>query len=85
MRVVIKVGTSTLTHQNGNINIRRIENLCKVVSDLKNAGLEIIFVFIWNLFLVYRRLVTGRSNDFHESAAVRNETISFFHAIWCGR
>lgn len=44
MRVVIKVGTSTLTHQNGNINIRRIENLCKVISDLKNAGLEIIFV-----------------------------------------
>ena len=44
MRVVIKVGTSTLTYQNGNINIRRIENLCKVISDLKNAGLEIIFV-----------------------------------------
>ena len=44
MRVVIKVGTSTLTHQNGNINIRRIENLCKVISYLKNSGLEIIFV-----------------------------------------
>ncbi len=44
MRVVIKVGTSTLTHQNGNINIRRIETLCKVISDLKNAGLEIILV-----------------------------------------
>ena len=38
MRVVIKVGTSTLTHQNGNINIRRIETLCKVISDLKNSG-----------------------------------------------
>ena len=44
MRIVIKVGTSTLTHQNGNINIRRIENLCKVISDLKNSGLEIILV-----------------------------------------
>lgn len=44
MRVVIKIGTSTLTHQNGNINIRRIENLCKVMSDLKNSGLEIILV-----------------------------------------
>lgn len=44
MRVVIKVGTSTLTHQNGNINIRRIENLCKVISDLKNSGLEVILV-----------------------------------------
>jgi len=44
MRVVIKVGTSTLTHKNGNINIRRIENLCKVISDLKNSGLQIILV-----------------------------------------
>ena len=44
MRIVIKVGTSTLTHQSGHINIRRIENLCKVISDLKNSGLEIIFV-----------------------------------------
>lgn len=44
MRVVVKVGTSTLTHQNGNINIRRIENLCKVISDLKNSGLEVILV-----------------------------------------
>lgn len=44
MRIVIKVGTSTLTHQNGSINIRRIENLCKVISDLKNAGLEVILV-----------------------------------------
>ena len=44
MRIVIKVGTSTLTHQNGNINIRRVENLCKVISDLKNSGLEVILV-----------------------------------------
>ncbi len=44
MRIVIKVGTSTLTHQNGNINVRRIENLCKVISDLKNSGLEVILV-----------------------------------------
>lgn len=44
MRIVIKVGTSTLTHQNGNINIRRIEKLCKVIADLKNSGLEIVFV-----------------------------------------
>ena len=44
MRIVIKVGTSTLTHQNGNINLRRIETLCKVISDLKNSGLEVILV-----------------------------------------
>lgn len=44
MRIVIKVGTSTLTHKNGNINIRHFENLCKVISDLKNAGHEMILV-----------------------------------------
>ena len=44
MRIVIKVGTSTLTHQNGCVNIRRIESLCKIVSDIKNAGNEVILV-----------------------------------------
>ena len=44
MRTVIKIGTSTLTYANGCVNIRRIETLCKIVSDLKNAGNEIILV-----------------------------------------
>lgn len=43
-RVVVKVGTSTLTHQTGLINIRRLEQLVKVLSDIKNAGKEIILV-----------------------------------------
>ena len=44
MRIVIKVGSSTLTHATGNMNIRRVEKLCKVLSDIKNAGHEIILV-----------------------------------------
>ena len=44
MKVVIKIGTSTLTHKSGRENIRRIEELCKTVSDIKNAGHEIILV-----------------------------------------
>ena len=44
MRVVIKIGTSTLAHANGHLNIRRVEELCKVISDLKNSGCEIILV-----------------------------------------
>ena len=44
MRVVVKVGTSTLAHSTGLLNIRRVENLCRVLSDLKNAGHEIILV-----------------------------------------
>ena len=44
MRVVVKVGTSTLAHSTGCLNIRQVETLCKVLSDLKNAGHEIILV-----------------------------------------
>ena len=44
MRIVVKVGTSTLAHSTGRMNIRRVEELCKVLSDLKNSGHEIILV-----------------------------------------
>lgn len=43
-RVVVKVGTSTLTYENGKLNLRRIERLCKVLSDLQNSGREIVLV-----------------------------------------
>ena len=44
MRIVIKVGTSTLTHPTGRMDIRHVETLCKVLSDVKNAGHEIVLV-----------------------------------------
>lgn len=44
MRVVVKVGTSTLAHASGLLNIRRVEKMCRTLSDLKNSGLEIILV-----------------------------------------
>lgn len=44
MRVVIKIGTSTLTYLNGNLNVHMFENLCKVIADLKNASNEVIIV-----------------------------------------
>ncbi|MGI5895597.1 MAG: glutamate 5-kinase [Oscillospiraceae bacterium] len=43
-RVVIKVGSSTLTHKTGLLNLRRIEQLIKIISDLKNSGREIVLV-----------------------------------------
>lgn len=43
-RIVIKVGTSTLTHGTGNIHLRRIEKLAMVISDLMNEGKEVILV-----------------------------------------
>lgn len=44
MRIVVKIGTSTLAHSSGHLNIRRVEELCKVISDIKNAGHQVIVV-----------------------------------------
>lgn len=43
-RVVVKVGTSTLAHKTGKLNIRRVERLVKILADLENSGKEIILV-----------------------------------------
>lgn len=43
-KIVIKVGTSTLTYDGGGINIRRMEKLAKVISDIKNSKKEVILV-----------------------------------------
>jgi len=43
-RIVVKVGTSTLTYENGKTNIRRLSRLVSVLSDLKNAGIDVALV-----------------------------------------
>ena len=43
-RIVIKVGTSTVTRENGSINLRRLDSLARVLTDIKNTGNEIILV-----------------------------------------
>ena len=43
-RIVVKVGTSTLTYENGKINLRRVDSLCRVLSDLRNSGHDIVLV-----------------------------------------
>lgn len=63
-RAVIKVGTSTLTHDNGRLNIRRIEQLARTLSDLKNNGMEIILVTSGAVGLGMARLgLTGKPKD----------------------
>lgn len=44
MRIIIKIGTSTLAHPTGHLNIRRVGRLCEIISDIKNAGHEVILV-----------------------------------------
>lgn len=44
MRLVIKVGTSTLSHENGQMNLKRTEKLCRTISDLQKAGHQCVLV-----------------------------------------
>ncbi len=43
-RIVVKVGTSTLTYETGRVNIRRMRTLVEVLSDLKNSGMQVVLV-----------------------------------------
>ena len=44
MRMVVKVGTSTLAHATGRLNIRHVEELVKVLADIQNSGRELVLV-----------------------------------------
>lgn len=44
VRIVVKVGTSTLAHPTGRLNIRHVEALCKTLADLQNAGHQMVLV-----------------------------------------
>lgn len=64
MRVVIKIGTSTITHETGQLNIRRVELLCKTLADLKNAGHEILLVSSGAIAMGVGKLrMAGRPED----------------------
>jgi glutamate 5-kinase len=43
-RVVVKVGTSTLTHANGQLNLERMERLVRELADLHNRDIEVVLV-----------------------------------------
>lgn len=43
-RIIVKVGTSSVTHPNGTINLRFIDKLCAALTDLKNEGNDVILV-----------------------------------------
>ena len=43
-RIVIKLGTSTLAHSTGKLNIRKMTSLVRVLADLQNSGKELVIV-----------------------------------------
>mgnify|MGYP005947292549 FL=1 len=63
-RVVIKLGTSTLTHRTGRLNIRRVEKLVKIIADIQNAGNQVILVSSGSIGLGMAKLgLLERPND----------------------
>ena len=83
MRIVVKVGTSTLAHVTGRLNIQRMERLCKVLSDLKNAGHEIILVSSGAIGMGVGKLnLSGRPADMpgkQAAAAVGQCELMYFY------
>lgn len=64
MRIVIKIGTSTITHSTGLLNIRRMEELCKTIADIKNAGHEVLIVSSGAIAMgVGKMRLKGRPDD----------------------
>lgn len=62
-RIVVKVGTSTLTHKTGKTNIARISDLVNVLADLHNMGHEIILVSSGAIAIGISRLGLKRKPD----------------------
>ncbi len=70
-RVVVKVGTSTLTYENGRLNLRAVETLCKVLTDMQNSGKQMILVSSGAIGVGTGKLgLPSRPTTTHEKQAV---------------
>ena len=69
-RLVVKIGTSTLTHEEGHLNLRRIEALVKILSDFKNAGHQVVLVSSGAVSAGVARLGTHRPTCTKEKQAM---------------
>ena len=63
MRIVVKVGSSTLSHGTGGVNLRFIEKFCRVLADLKNADNQIILVSSGAIAMGVSKLGLGARPD----------------------
>lgn len=83
MRIVVKIGTSTLAHSGGRLNIRRVELLCKILSDLKNAGHQLLLATSGAIGMGVGKLgLPGRPKDMpgkQAAAAVGQCELMYFY------
>jgi glutamate 5-kinase len=70
-RIVVKVGTSTVCHDNGSINLRRVDHLCRCLADLDHTGYDIILVTSGAIGAGVRKLgLPGRPDGMADKQAV---------------
>lgn len=70
-RIVIKVGTSTLTYDTGKLNLKRLDTLARIISDLHNSGREIILVSSGAIGVGAGKLgLAGKSEDTKVNQAI---------------
>lgn len=62
-KLVIKVGSSSITHENGGVNIERIEDLAKEIVNLENSGIKVILVSSGAIAAGSNRLQIQRPQD----------------------
>lgn len=55
-RIVVKVGSSSITHVNGEVNLKKIDTLAWELANLKNHGYEVILVSSGAIFAGVRRM-----------------------------
>ena len=59
LRLVVKVGTSTLTQETGSLNLRSMDHLARVLSDLRGMGHEVVLVSSGAIAIGTRKLRLG--------------------------
>ncbi len=62
-KVVIKVGTTTLTYDNGELNLRLIDKLSRTIADLSNQGVDVVLVSSGAIAVGAKRLGIERPRD----------------------
>lgn len=85
-RIVIKIGTSTLTHSTGKLNLKIIEKYARVISDLHNSGYEIVFVTSGAIAVGVSKLRIERPTDTAGKQAVaavgQSELMSIYDSFF---
>ena len=70
-RIVVKVGTATITHANGKLNLKRMDELAWVLTDLRNRGIDVVLVTSGAIGVGSSKNVYGKTSHHHQRKTSR--------------